>query len=198
MSLKLKSNKNLSPIRNQIIDLTKENTSVIEFACGDGQLMLKLSHKINYGIGIDKSKSKIFEALRAKKEMQISNIDFQCNTLEKGFVSPHFYDTGIANLFFHVIPVSDALYLLNQMKKISKTALIGGFSKPKNLYQKTLLLADQKLTDHYKYFRQYQKMGYLKGILAKANISNYNEFDTEIPFLKIYKINNLGGKSSKQ
>lgn len=169
--------------------MTKPDSRVIEFGCGNGELLLKLSSKIDSGLGIDQSKSQIEKALIKKKENKISNVEFVCQSLDKNFSTVKVYDTAIASLFFHVIPVKDSICLINKMKEIADTILICGFCKPKTLPQRSLLWIDQKLTNHYKHFKAYTRFGFLNGILSECKISNIKTYDTKIPFVKIYEIN---------
>ena len=48
--------KYLKSIRFQIIELIKPDSNVVEFGCGNGDLLFKLSGKIKSGVGFDKSK----------------------------------------------------------------------------------------------------------------------------------------------
>jgi len=68
--------KYLLPIRLQMINLIEPNIKIIEFGCGTGDFLLKLSSKIKYGVGIDQSKNLITFAKRKAKEQNIKNIDY--------------------------------------------------------------------------------------------------------------------------
>jgi len=187
--LKLKAGENLAPIRNQMMDLIEPNSNVIEFGCGNGDLLFKLSPQIKSGLGIDKSKTLIDYATNQKKKKDISNVDFLCEELGDHYKPSGTYDFSIASLFFHVIPMSESVYLLNNMKEISNNILICAFSHPETLQQKFLLWLDQRVSSHYRNFTAYQKYGYLEGILAETQCSNIVTYDTFIPFIKIFKVN---------
>ena len=49
--------KYLLPIRKKIFRLIPKDCSVMDVGCGTGSLLFLLSKKINYGLGIDISKS---------------------------------------------------------------------------------------------------------------------------------------------
>lgn len=186
--LKLKAEDNLAPIRNQLRGLVRPNSSVVEFGCGNGNLLFTLSPKIQSGLGIDKSKKLIDEAIKQKKKKRFPNIDFLCKRLGTQNVFSQSYDFSIASLFFHIIPIRESVYLINKMTAISDNVLICGFSSPDTLQQRVLLWADQRFTNHYRNFRTYQKNGYLEGVLKEAKCADYLRLDTHIPFVKIYKI----------
>jgi SAM-dependent methyltransferase len=184
--VKLKAKDNLAPIKNQMVNLVEPNSSVIEFGCGNGDLLFKLSSRIKYGLGIDKSKPLIDAALQQKRMMNLSNIDFCCEELSSNYKQSGKYDYSVASLFFHVIPWSESVYLIKKMQEISDKIVICGFSRPDTLQQKTLLWLDQKATSHYQNFKAYQKNGYLEGILSEIRGKEMVTFDTSVPFVKIH------------
>lgn len=186
--VKLKAADNLAPIRSQIVDLIEPNSKVIEFGCGNGDLLLSLSPKIRYGLGIDKSEALIGEALKHRENRGICNVEFLCKELGKNYTPSEVYDFSVASLFFHVIPQSDSLHLLQKMKKISDNVLVCAFSCPETLNQKMLLWLDQRFSGHHRNFTDYQRSGYFEGILKKVRYSNLSTYDTFLPFVKIYKL----------
>lgn len=188
--MKLKAQNNLAPIRSQMVNLIEQDSSVIEFGCGNGDLLFKLSSQIKYGLGIDKSKKLIDFAIQQKKIMNLSNIDFRCEELSSNYKQSGNYDYSIASLFFHVIPWSDSIYLIKKMQEISNKIVVCGFSRPETLKQKTLLWLDQKSSSHYQHFKAYKKRGYLERILSEIGGKEITTFDTHIPFVKIYRISN--------
>lgn len=187
--MKLKAEDNLATVKNQIVDLIAYNSKVIEFGCGNGDLLFKLSPRIQSGLGIDSSEMMISYALKQMENKKISNIGFQCKELGIDYRNSKKHDFSIASLFFHTIPKADSIYLLKIMIEISDNVLICEFSRPNTFQQKSLLWLDQKLAGYYRNFRLFQKNGYLEGILAETHYSSLEVYDTSIPFIKIYKMN---------
>ncbi|SFE55951.1 methyltransferase domain-containing protein [Sunxiuqinia elliptica] len=95
--------KYLSPIRHQIIELIEPNTSVVEFGCGNGDLLFKLSTKIRSGIGLDKSTQLISYARKRKEEEQVSKLDFRIINLVTEPFTDLKKDYSIASLLFHIL-----------------------------------------------------------------------------------------------
>jgi len=187
--MKINAEDNISKLHNQMKELVSPNSAVIEFGCGKGDLLIQLSSKIRYGKGIDKSERLIETARKHKQTRSITNVDFVCKTLGKGNAEESRYDFSIASLFFHVISHKKAVYLLKRMTNISNSILICGFSRPRTFGERSLLWLDQRFSKHYKNFKEYQKKGYMEGLLKKANVTNSITYNTSIPFVKIYKIN---------
>lgn len=186
--MRLKADNNLSPIHHQISELVEPHSKIIELGSGKGDLLLKLSSKIDFGVGIDNSKLLIDQALMKCKSKSISNISFRCEDLNKEYVINKTFDIAIASLFFHVIPLVDSINLMRKIKASSDTILIAAFCKPETIQQRSILWLDQKMTNHYQNFKVYKDFGYMDGILAKAQVSDAKIYDTSVPFVKIYKI----------
>ncbi len=170
------------------MDLIEPDSSVIEFGCGNGDLLLKLSPRIKYGLGIDKSKPLIDAAIQQQRMMNLSNVDFKCEELSSNYQQSEKYDYSIACLFFHVIAWSDSISLIHKMQKISDEIVICGFSRPETINQKLLLWLDQQFSGHFQNFKHYQKNGFMEKILSEIQGKEFSTFDTPIPFVKIYRI----------
>lgn len=186
--LKLKAADNLAPIRAQLLEMIEPNAKVIEFGCGKGDLLFDLSPKIKYGLGIDRSEVLINRAIKNKERLNISNLDFLSEELGHNYKYSETYDFSIASLFFHVIPPSQSVHLLNEMKEMSDNVLICAFSRPETLNQKLLLWLDQRFSGHHENFTAYQNDGYFEAIFEKIRYSNILTYSTFLPFVKIYKI----------
>lgn len=180
--------KYLLPIRNQIVDLIQPDSSVYDFGCGNGDLLFKLSDKIQEGIGFDNSKSLISYANKRKTLEGIKNIDFKiidvCNDpFPNGKVN-----YSIASLFLHVLSKNDAYFLLKQMINISEVTIVCGFCKPKSWKQSFLLTLDQRFSSHYSKFKVYRENNYMEGLLKSLSNIRYESYATFDPVIKIYKI----------
>lgn len=178
----------LSPIRNQIIDLIEPNTTLVEFGCGNGDLLFKLSDKIQTGIGFDKSEQLIAYASKRKKKEKVKNLEFRTIDLVKESFSESKKDYSISSLLFHVLAWKEATELLKKQIASSETTIVCGFSKPENLKQYLLLWLDQRFTSHYSNYRNYRKKGFTEGLLNSVGNLTYRRFDTFDPVIKIYKI----------
>src|SRR5690606_34440384 len=137
-TMRLTSENNLNPIHHQILELVEPHSKVMELGCGKGDLLLKLSSKIDTGVEIDNSKILIDQALKKCKSKGLSNISFRCEKL-KDYAIKRIYDTTIASLFFHVITVADSVNLIHKIRASSNTILIASFCKPETIKQCSML-----------------------------------------------------------
>lgn len=191
MKGKIKANtvdRYLHPIRLQIVELVKPNSSVVELGCGNGDLLFKLSNKIKTGVGLDISKQLIAYACDRTKRDQVVNLEFKLIDLLKDTYPETEKDYFIASLLFHILPWENAVELTEKMISNSKTTIICGFSKPENFRQKLLLWFDQRFTKHYSNFQKYEDNGFTEGLLNSIQNIKYSRIDTFDPVIKIYKI----------
>lgn len=180
--------KYLRPIRQQIVELVEAETTVVEFGCGNGDLLFKLSDKIKAGVGLDKSAQLISYASTLKERKKIVNLEFKVADLVTTPYKDSKKDYAITSLLFHILTKEDALKLLEKQIHLSETTIVCGFSKPDNLKHSALLWLDQRFTSHYQNFKSYKKNGFTEGLLNSITGITYHKIDTFDPVIKIYLI----------
>lgn len=178
----------LRSIRLQILELIDPNTTLVELGCGNGDLLFKLSHKIKFGVGMDKSEQLIEYALDRSKAEQVVNLEFRItDLLNEPYLEPK-VDYSVASLLLHILPWNKAIELIEKLIAASNTTIICGFSEPENVKQNILLWLDQRFTSHYSNFQHFKKNGFTDGLLKSIQNIKYERIDTFDPVIKIYKI----------
>lgn len=180
--------KYLSPVRHQIIELIEPKTTVVEYGCGNGDLLFKLSSKIQSGIGLDVSEQLISYARKRKEKENAINLDFRLADVVKENVAEIATDYSVTSLLFHILSWDQARELLKTQLACSKTVIICGFSKPENWRQGLLLWLDQRFTQHYSNFKMYRNQGFTEGLLNSIENLKYSKYDSFDPVIKIYKM----------
>lgn len=189
----LTTDKYLKPVHAQIKELIEKNTQVLEVGCGSGALLLSLADKINKGIGLDVSESMIDYANASKQTKQITNVEFKAVDVTHPDFHPEACDVLIASLLFHVLPTKAALTLLEKSINIADDIIICAFSRPITKLQQLLLWADQRFNNHFPHFKQYQKMGYMEGLLSKLTGIRYEVYPNFDPVISIYRVRPVKG-----
>ncbi len=179
----------LSPIRAQICDMIQAQSEVIEFGCGNGDLLFKLAPHIKSGLGVDINTDLIDYANSKKSRGGVSNISFEVKDITDDLQQPRHYDYAIASLLFHVIPWSEAVELLGRMKAVANTIVICGFCKPTSKKDALLLWLDQRFSGHYANFKAFSRNGYMSALLDEVKPDSVKVIDTFDPVIKLYKIN---------
>ncbi|WP_319482489.1 class I SAM-dependent methyltransferase [uncultured Draconibacterium sp.] len=180
--------KYLSSIRLQIVELVEPNSTLIEFGCGNGDLLFKLSNKIKTGVGIDNSEELIEYAANRMKRDQVKNLEFKLLDILNDTYQESEKDYAIASLLLHILPWGKAVELTKKVIDNSGTTIICGFSEPENFTQNFLLWLDQRFTSHFSNFRNYRENGFTEGLLNSIQNIEYIRIDTFDPVIKIYKI----------
>lgn len=180
--------KYLLPIRLQLMKYVEPNTTVIEYGCGNGDLLFKLAHKIQRGTGLDISSQLIEYATKRKKKEDIHNLNFSVVDLTQNTFLTSKADYSIVSLLFHLLSWEEAQTLLKKVISSSEITLICGFNQPQNRWQNILLWLDQRFTRHYANFQKYQQKGYMEGLLNSMENIEYSTFDTFDPVIKVYKV----------
>lgn len=184
------TDKYLLPIRHQICGLVKQNSSVIEFGCGNGDLLFKLSNKISYGLGIDNSKNLIKYAIQKSKALEKNNLSFKVFNINNPIEFSSTYNYAVVSLLLHLLPWKSSIKLLQTMFTVTDNIIICSFVKPNTKKEKILLHVDQFFSNQYSNFNYFINNNGVKGLLEelnipKSNIISFNTFDNSI---KVYNI----------
>ncbi|TWO33906.1 methyltransferase domain-containing protein [Seonamhaeicola sediminis] len=182
------ADKYLTPLRSQIVDLVKPNTTVVDFGCGSGDLLFKLSNKITCGIGIDKSENLISYASKRAHIAKFQNLEFRISDIVKEPLIGLEKNYSIASLLFHVLDWEASTELLKKIISISETTIICGFCKPNSFKQNLLLWLDQRFTAHYSNYKNYSRKGFTEGLLNSIENIKYDTINTFDSCIKIYVI----------
>jgi len=179
--------KYLRPIRRQMVDLVKPDTTVVDIGCGNGDLLFQLADKISSGTGIDYSHALIEYARHRQQAERISNLQFQQTDLrEELSLAP--VDYALASLVFHVLPWEVSQNALKQMVHRAETTLVCAFSEPQSRKQQFLLWLDQRFSGHFRHFKEYQKRGGMEQLIGTLENTEYTVHETFDPVIKIYQI----------
>jgi ubiquinone/menaquinone biosynthesis C-methylase UbiE len=177
--------KYLAPIRKQIVHLVATESTVIEYGCGNGDLLFQLAPHIKKGVGVDKSKQLIQYAKAAQQKRGLPQLQFIQGDACQHKNTAEVYDYAIASLLLHVIPRKDAIFLLKHMQTIARRLIICAFTPPPDKKQQLLLWFDQRFTNHYKHFKAYQQSGSIDGLLSAAGLQPYERLETFDPVIQI-------------
>lgn len=113
---------------NALLKIIPENTTLIDFGCGEGRHLRLLEKKLSYGLGIDLNKKVLEKAIRRSKNK--SNLKFQRADAT---------DTNIHTIFDYAICMFNTIgnikqkqRLLSEMKRLApspQTAIISVYSE---------------------------------------------------------------------
>lgn len=177
----------LAPLRNELLELIEQNSSLIEIGCGTGDLLFKSAEKIREGHGIDLDCDMIDYARDKRLEKNLNHINFECiNALE---LTDRKYDIATSTLCLHELNEHDACILLKMMVDNSKMVLIADYTKAKTFSGKIGIEIDELLSGHYRNFKQYRKSGEIPSYASKVGATINKVLTSAIDGISIWVIN---------
>ncbi len=181
--LKNYRDKHLFKIRKQIYNLIDENSRIVDFGCGDGELLRILSSKISYGLGVDYNK-KIIQIAKRNCE-GIKNLEFKIADASENLEEK--FDYSILMFVLHSLDYDSQRRVLENAMEISNRLIIVNYETPLLLKNKILVYTDEILAGHYRNFRDYLRRGGIENLIEK---NSFEKFNTNKSYLKIWEIYN--------
>jgi len=187
------ADKALAPLREGLVDLIDENTSVLDVGCGSGDLLFKASSKIQSGYGIDLDGQMIQFAQNKSQQQSFQNLTFESiNALDM----PHsYFDVATSTLCLHEMTASDACAVLARMSDLSNRILIADYTRPKSLLAKLAIEFDEFISGHYSRFKAYRKLGGIVNYARQCGLTVVREIPSSIDGISIWEI---AGKAEKR
>ncbi len=169
----------LSPLREAIVKLVPESSSVLEVGCGTGDLLFRLSHKIKYGVGVDLERGMIDWANERKTASRVTNLDFVFGdvTSSKKLV-PYEFDVSTSSLCLHEMTTEDAVSTLKFMAECAPTLIIADFTEPNTKWGKASIELDEMFSGHYRRFKRYSAIGGMPYLAMLAGLEIQREIGT--------------------
>lgn len=185
------ADKVLQSLREEIITLININSSVIEIGCGTGDLLFKLSDKIERGLGVDIDRSMIEFAKKKKDKLSFANLEFEKRDFSKSELDfTKKYDISTSTLCLHEMDSENAIKTLKTMAKISSKIIIADYSKPKSFLGKISLEFDEFISGHYSKFRKYRQKGGINYLCKCSNLMIISQIKSSIDGIQIWILSN--------
>ncbi len=179
--------KYLLPIRKEIFRLIPKNSSVIDVGCGTGSLLFLLSKKINYGLGIDISKSNIKFTQKKILKTNLSNLKFElADARFLGKIITKKYDIAILSMTLHSLDSGSQIEILEKLSKITNELIIIEYIIDCPLLRKFLMHLEEIFSGHYKNFRDYIKKGNLNLLMVGTGFKERRSLNTFDRGIKIF------------
>jgi len=174
------SDRVLASVREQIIQIFDENSTVLDMGCGTGDLLIRAAPKIKSGLGIDLNKSLVNFANQTKEKKKISNINFLHQDIHQANDIFAHFNNLTCTLFLHSLPFEEGIYFLSTVAQSGIRLIVCDYERPNRLVGKLSVELDELISGHYKHFYIYRNKGGLKSMAKAANIKIIHKEKTSI------------------
>ncbi len=161
-----------------IYQLIEKDSKVLDVGCGTGRFSFNFSDKFSKVVGVDLSIKNIETANQKLLQNPNSKLSFyhsDVKTLKDELEEP--FDYAIITYVLHEVNPNERLNLLNDIFSVAKKIIIGDYliPQPKGLWKMLNEVVEFLAgSEHYNYFKDYQKNGGLMGLIEKENFNIIN------------------------
>ena len=153
----------LYKVHSNAVSLIPKGSKVIDIACGNGTLALKISSEAAHVTGIDLSAESINYAKKRAEKTGKSNVEFlEMDATDLSRFKDSEFDVATISMAVHQFRAETALRILKQLKIISKQVIVIDYNFPLpgeiiGLLIRTIELFAGK--EHNRNFKSYLKLG---------------------------------------
>lgn len=149
---------------------------VIDVACGNGTLALKMAKRAGQVTGIDLSKGSLVYAQNRARKLGRVNTEFlvqDANDLSAfGNLS---YDVATISMAIHQFSPETGRHILDQLTKIARTIVVIDYAHPQpNNFNGFIVRTIERIAgrEHFAHFNAYQRGGGLEGIMERLGLES--------------------------
>ena len=169
----------LEPVRKAMIPLIEPDSSLIDFACGTGDFLMRLAPSCSKLCGIDLNDEAMRQAARRLKTGTHDHISFRhADGRSLFFIPDQHYDYASISLALHEMPEENRLPVLLEMKRTAGHQIIADYASPlpRNTAGRITRIIERLAgTGHYRGFCSYQEKGGLDPLLQEAGLEVIEE-----------------------
>jgi len=182
----------LERVHSRVAAMIEPGTRVIDIACGNGTLALKIAKHAQHVTGIDLSDGSLHYARKRARKLRLENTEFlvqDANDLSAFNNLP--FDIATISMAIHQFSPKTGLHILQQLKKISRSVVIidYAFPQPRN-FNGFIVKSIERIAgkEHFANYRAYQHGGGMAGILHRMGLSASNEIGSNSRIFTIWKV----------
>jgi SAM-dependent methyltransferase len=163
----------------QIKKIIKPNSKVIDVGCGTGRFSFYAADKCNSILGIDLSERNINRAQVNLLKSSLKNITFHHKNISE-IISEnnHRFDYAVVTYVIHEVEENQRVSLLNDIKKIADTIIIGDYLVPKPTGLLSWLNEIVEFVagkDHYTNYKHYVAHGGVEVVVHQTGLKIIHE-----------------------
>ncbi len=169
----------LDRVHSRIAAMIEPGARVIDIACGNGTLALKMAKHAQHVTGIDLSEDSLQFARKRARKLRLENTEFlvqDANDLSAFSKLP--FDVATISMVIHQFPPETGLHILRQLEKISRTVIVIDYAYPQpQNFNGFIVRTIERIAgrEHFACFNAYKQGKGMPGILNTLRIKAYHE-----------------------
>lgn len=177
-------------MRDLICTLVPENTKVLDVGCGTGYQLLRMSHKIKAGVGIDLSDKMIAFALEQQAKKGIDHLSFElANAGDLSQFDDNEFDLTTMTMVLHEMNTKLRIPTLKEMVRVSRRLIITDYAVSPGLLLSACIHLIERAAggiSHYHLFRSYLKDGGVPGLFRKIDLRIIREEKALLGMVRVW------------
>ena len=162
----------LAEARRLVVDLVPEGATVLDIACGTGELCFELGERKNCRVvGVDFSRRMIEFAQKRNRQDRVRFVHGDGTDLSG--IEPGAFDYATVLFLLHEVPRQIQVEVLNEASRIARKVIVvdSHVPLPRNLHGIALRLVEASGgPEHYRPFAEYLAAGGIGSILADSRV----------------------------
>ena len=177
-------------MRDLICTLIPENTKVLDVGCGTGYQLLRMSHKIKAGVGIDLSDKMIAFALKQQAKKGIDHLSFELASAgDLSQFDDNEFDLTTMTMVLHEMDTRLRIPALNEMVRVSKRLIITDYAVSAGIFPSASMHLIERAVggkSHYHLFCSYLKDGGVPGLFRKIGLRVIREETALLGMVRVW------------
>lgn len=167
----------LRKVHSCAADQISAEEEVIDVACGNGSLALRMAQKAKKVTGIDLDEEMISFAKRRRISKNSHNTEFLCmDARDLKMYTDNAFDVSTISMAIHQFPLDTSISILRELSRIASRIIIIDYScpLPKSLGGAAARLIEGMAGgDHHRNFITYKRAGGIKALLTRSGLNNH-------------------------
>jgi SAM-dependent methyltransferase len=182
----------LDRVHSSVAAMIEPGARVIDIACGNGTLAMKMAKNAQHVTGIDLSEASLQFARKRARKLRIENTEFlvrDANNLSAFSNLP--FDVATISMAIHQFSPETGRHILEQVKSISNAVFILDYTSPQpQNFNGFIVRSIERIAgkEHFAHFRAYQHGGGMPGILHRIGLSASNEVVSNSGIFTTWKV----------
>lgn len=174
---------NQDKLFEQIKEIIKDNSKVLDVGCGTGRLAFQLSEKCEMIVGLDLSSTNISVAdtnLKINPKPNISFVHGDVKKIKREYDDK--FDYAVLTYVIHEMPENERIKVLTDIKAVADKIIIGDYivPTPKSLMGLLNIFVEYFAgKEHYRNFKTYVENGGIKYLIKESNLAIVNEIENK-------------------